>query len=153
MLSTTRYASASEIACKLLSADRVAQQLNVSGKFPDKAPPVSCAEVNAAAAGTALALLADTWPAAQARAAARGRGFSFEDDDNTVAGPQWVFLSSLKFDEGKGAGDEAPAKVTSAALYSSITSKIYPGNFYCKLLSPAKAVEWLQTKGIKGRFA
>ena len=142
------YSAATDIACKMLSADRIAEQLNITGKFPDQVPPVSCAQVNAAAADAALKLMAP-WPAAQARASKRGRGFTFEKDDNTFAGPQWVFLSSLKFDEGKGS---APATVASAALYSSITSKIYPGNFYCKLLSPAKAVEWLQTKGIKGRF-
>ena len=46
-----------------------------------------------------------------------------------------------------------PVKVSSSALYSASDSKIFPGNFYCKLLSPAKVVEWIQTTGLTKRFS
>ena len=103
--------------------------------------------MNAAAVDKAMGLLAAYWPAGAARFARRGLNFTFADDSSTFAGPQWVFLSSLSF-KASATG----VTVSSPRLYSSITSKIYPGNFYCKVLSPAKALEWVQSKGLAPRF-
>lgn len=139
------YSGAKDISCKLLSADRVAEQLDVKGAFPQRKPPVSCSHVNRAVFDDALSSLAASWPAALRRFESRGRNLTFADDSSTFAGPQWVFASALKF-------DEKHATVSSPRLYSSITSHIYPGNMYCKVLSPAKALEWVQTTGLVGRF-
>ena len=141
------YQSAGDISCKLVSADRVAQQLNVTGAYPQKAPPVPCSRMNAAAVDKAMGLLEASWPAGVSRYARRGLNFTFADDSATFAGPQWVFLSSLSFK-----ASSVGVTVSSPRLYSSITSKIYPGNFYCKVLSPAKALEWVQSKGLAPRF-
>jgi len=141
------YQSARDISCKLMSADRIAQQLNVAGQFPQKIPPVPCSRVNAAAVERAMNLLGAYWPAGVTRFARRGLNFTFADDSSTFAGPQWVFLSSLSFKPSS-----TGVTVSSPRLYSSITSKIYPGNFYCKVLSPAKALEWIQSKGLAPRF-
>lgn len=145
------YSSARDISCKLVSADRIAQVLNVTGQYPQKNPPVPCSAVNAASFETATSLLMKYHPDAVSRAQRRGRSHTLQTDSSTIAGPQWVFLTSLKFAEGSSSST-APAQIQSPRLYSSIASSIYPGNMYCKVLSPAKAIEWIQTTGITGRF-
>ena len=95
----------------------------------------------------AVALLGKYWPQGVARFARRGLNFTFAEDTSTFAGPQWVFLSSLTFK-----ASSTGVTVASPRLYSSITSKIFPGNFYCKVLSPAKALEWVQSRGLSRRF-
>lgn len=143
------YAAASDISCKLVSSDRVAEQVGAEGFFPQKAPDVTCADINAVAFQKAISLLDSSWPASVKRFESQpGKSITYEKDKSTIAGPQWVFLSSLEFDES---GKDS-AKVTSPYLFSSITSRIYPGNFYCKVLSPAKAVEWIQTKSLIERY-
>ena len=82
------YSSASDVSCKLVSADRIAQQLNISGGFPQSSPPVGCSAINEHVVKQALELLDTHWPAASTRFKARGRPFSFEDDSSTYAGPQ-----------------------------------------------------------------
>mmetsp|Transcript_121260 Transcript_121260/g.343558 ORF Transcript_121260/g.343558 Transcript_121260/m.343558 type:complete len:177 (+) Transcript_121260:2-532(+) len=143
------YSGAKDISCKLVSADRVAQQFGVAGHFPQERPAATCGDINQWSIDTAGALLSEHWPAAVQRWRRRGRGITVEEDASTFAGPQWVFASSLKFDEGRGQGS---AVVRSPELYSNIESKIYPGNYYCKVLSPAKAVEWIQTRSVDGRL-
>jgi len=141
------YESASDISCKLMSADRIAQQLNVTGQFPQAKPPVACSKINEAAVSHAMEMLEESWPQGVARFEKRGLNFTFAEDSSTFAGPQWVFMSSLTFKTSA-----TGVTVRSPRLYSSITSKIYPGNFYCKVLSPAKALEWVQSAGLSGRF-
>ena len=141
------YAGAADVACKMVSCDRVAQQLGAAGHFPEKRPNVTCAALNALAAARALALLRAHWPPAVARWTRQGRPFAFQPDAATYAGPQWVFLSGLAFKATKTA-----VQVTSPRLYSSIASPIFPGNMYCKVLSPAKAIEWIQTDGLTERL-
>ena len=141
------YEAASDISCKLVSADRIAQQFNVSGSYPQDKPPVTCEKVNMMAVDHAMDQLRRYWPKGVERFAARGLNFTFVEDTSTFAGPQWCFMSSLAFKTSSSG-----VSVSSPHLYSSITSKIYPGNFYCKVLSPAKALEWIQSKGLRGRY-
>jgi len=143
------YMSAKDISCKMISADRVAQQFNATGYFPEKQPSATCTVMNQQAIDTAVALLTKFWPKAIERWHRRGRNITIEEDSSTVAGPQWVFLSSLKFDDTKSPKN---ALVQSPELYSSIASPIYPGNYYCKVLSPAKVIEWIQTEGLESRY-
>merc|ERR1711865_655765 len=122
-----KYTGASDISCKLLSADRIAEQFELVGYYP----------------------LKQHWPKAIERWNRRGRNFTLAEDSTTIAGPQWVFLSSLKF---KVSGKTSNVVVTSPELYSSIKSPIYPGNYYCKVLSPAKALEFIMTTGLESRY-
>ena len=94
-----------------------------------------------------MEMLKESWPQGVERFEKRGLNFTFAEDSSTFAGPQWVFMSSLTFKTSA-----TGVTVRSPRLYSSITSKIYPGNFYCKVLSPAKALEWVQSAGLSGRF-
>ena len=143
------YSGASDISCKLVSADRVAQQFKIVGYFPQKEPSATCIAINQWSIDTAISMLSEHWPAAIKRWQRRGRNITIEEDSKTIAGPQWVFASSLKFDEEKA---PKPARIQSPELYSSISSLIFPGNYYCKVVSPAKVVEWLQTRSIDGRY-
>ena len=150
------YASASDIACKMLSGDQIAKASGLKrGDFwPAKHPNITCTAMNQQAWDIAISLLQKYWPSAYKRWQAQGRKMEFDADHNTIAGPQWVFLSSLTFDEQHTTTDRSkPVKVSSSALYSASDSKIFPGNFYCKLLSPAKVVEWIQTTGLTKRFS
>ena len=60
------YAGASDVACKMVSADLVAKQLGVSGYWPSKTPGANatCEAANRAAVQRAKDLLAAHWPAA-----------------------------------------------------------------------------------------
>lgn len=144
------YSGAKDISCKLVSADRIAQQLNVSGMYPEAMPNITCKKLNEYSVERARNLLELHYPAALNRFERRGRSFVYIDDESTFMGPQWAFLSALKFKPGKEPASSV--QVQSPRLYSNIKSKIWPGNMYCKVLSPAKAVEWIQTTGLQGRF-
>jgi len=145
------YTAANDISCKMVSADKVAQTLNVTGQFPQTLPPVGCDAINRELFNTAMSLVTLNWPSAAERFKRRGRGaMTFANDTDITIGPQWVFLSNLKYDDSSKV--QGPT-VTSPRLYSSITSKIYPGNIYCKVISPAKAVEYIQTMGLTQRYA
>jgi len=150
------YASAGDIACKMLSGDEIAKAAGLKqGDFwPAEHPNITCTAVNQLAWNIAVSLLQKYWPSAYKRWQIQGRNMEFDADHTTIAGPQWVFMSSLTFDEQHTDTDRSkPVKVSSSSLYSASNSKIFPGNFYCKLLSPAKAVEWIQTTGLTKRLS
>jgi len=129
--------SATSVDCKMVDATRVAQQLKVSTNSS-----LDCGDVNRLAVEVAMKLL----PAKSLkRFKDKGRGVCFMPDSHVFAniGPLWL-RSSLKLEETKGC-----LQVTSSGLLSDINSMIYPGNHYCKLLSPAAAMDWLMTDSHK----
>jgi len=136
---TGSITAASEIACKMLSSDRVAQQLKTKAKDPK----VPCQEGNRHAVQVAEAI-------AHKRTLDRlrqiGRGWCFEEDTPTLGnvGPLWVFHDALSFKE-----NATCMAVSSPVLKTEIDGKIYPGNHYCKFLSPARVLDWMMTDGIK----
>ena len=151
------YTSADDISCKLVSGDAIAKAAGTpkgTSLWPSKSPNITCEMMNQATIKTGIQLLTKYWPASYNRWTKQGRQFQTEKDSSTFAGPQWVFASSLKFDAGSSQTDQSiPVKVTSSYLYSNIASKIFPGNYYCKLLSPAKVIEWVMTKGLTKRLS
>lgn len=134
---TGSITAASQIACKLLTGSRVAQQLNTT------AQQVDCREGNKYAVRVAEALAA---PSTLERYRRKGRGWCFLDDEPVPGniGPVWVFSSSLKLES-----NATCMAVASASLRSEIDSSIYPGNHYCKLLSPARVLDWMMTDSLK----
>ena len=151
------YTSADDISCKMVSGDAIAKAAETpegTGLWPSKSPNITCEMMNQASIKTGVQLLTKYWPASYNRWTKQGRQFETEKDSSTFAGPQWVFASSLKFDAGSSQTDKSiPVKVTSSYLYSNVASKIFPGNYYCKLLSPAKVIEWVMTKGLTKRLS
>lgn len=129
--------SAKSVDCKMVDATRVAEQLHVVTNSS-----LECADINRAAVEVAKKLL----PAKSLkRYEERGRGVCFMPD-YTVAlniGPLWV-NSELKLEETKEC-----LQVASSKLVSPISSWIFPGNHYCKLLSPAAAMDWMMTDSHK----
>ena len=74
------YSGAQDISCKMISADRIAQQFNVSGYFPQHAPSATCQLINQASIDTAIELLGKYWPVALERMSRRGRNITIEED-------------------------------------------------------------------------
>jgi len=132
----SKSAAAYSLGCKMVSTDRVEQQLhvNTTGK--------TCMDVNVAAFALAQKYALDT---TKARYQKKGKQMTFLPDKFKTIGPVWV-LSDLDINTK---GDVA--KVTSIALNSPVTSKIFPGNHYCKLLSPAYALQWMMTDSLPKR--
>lgn len=134
---TGSITAASEIACKLLSAARVAQQLNVSAEQP----LTSCSAINRASVQMAEKLA----PASTLqRFRSKGRGWCFLDDVESIAGPLWVFKDALQLKE-----NATCMSVQSPALRTELDGRIYPGVQYCKFLAPARVLDWMMTDSLK----
>merc|ERR1711871_571118 len=137
---TGMLSSADEVGCKLISADRIAEQMEVTPVSFD----VSCKDVNMAAVETARGLASAS---TLARYDAIGKPITFEDDWQVSIGPQFIFISSLKMTEN----DDALV-VQSPKDYTALDSAFYPGQHYCKLLSPARVLDWMMTTGLPNRY-
>jgi len=129
--------SATSIDCKMVDATRVAEQLHVTTNAS-----VACSDINRKAIEVAKKLL----PAKSLkRYEEKGRGVCFMPDTHVPlnVGPLWV-KSSIETTE-----TEDCLQVASSKLDSPITSPIFPGNHYCKLWSPAAAMDWMMTDSHK----
>jgi hypothetical protein len=137
---TGTYISAQEIGCKLANYDRIAQQLNTTAV----ATAVQCRAVNELALNTALALAS---PRTLARYKQEGKQVCFVDDTTVVGnvGPLWIF-SRLKMTV-----TDKCLSVQSLKLQTFVDGKIMPGVHYCKLLSPARILDWIMTDSLKGK--
>lgn len=132
-----------QVACKAVSRARVNSLLKGGN-----ATEPTCRELNEQAVASAYRWLNASWPQALKRNAEHGGGFALQDDKMVGSGPTWV-AEGLQFARLNGARD---ASVTSVAIVTSLNSFIYPGSHYCKLLSPARALEWLQTTSLTNRY-
>ncbi|CAL1546696.1 unnamed protein product [Lymnaea stagnalis] len=100
----------------------------------------SCRLLNELAFGAAFS---NSTSQAQERYKAHGRPILFEDDVVYSNGFTWT-NTPLKMTE-----DDAGLHVQSIALNIPVHSIIYPGNFYCKLLSPYRAMEWINVDSLR----
>jgi len=129
--------SAVSVDCKMVDATRVAEQLKIQTNSS-----ISCGDVNRKAVEVALRLLPEK---SLKRYQEKGRGVCYEEDTHAPGnvGPLWV-KQSITLEETKEC-----LKVTSTKLVSDIHSWIFPGNHYCKLYSPAAAMDWMMTDSHK----
>jgi len=136
---TGSITAASEVACKLLSSDRVAQQMNTTAERPK----VDCREINKRAVQLAESMAA---PSTLERYRKSGRGWCFLEDEPVTGsiGPVWVFVSKLTLES-----NATCMAVASPVLKTELDGKIYPGNHYCKVLSPARVLDWMMTDSLK----
>jgi len=140
-------AGAHQLACKMISRERAAQQLGMpligatgyTGEVKN-----ACQIINQAAIDMGMAIVAKGAPATMARYKQKGRTFCLGDDFNAPGniGPLWV-KGSIKMSD-----NATCLSVASLSDFSGINSKIYPGVHYCKLLSPARVVEWIYTNSM-----
>ena len=136
--------AAHEIGCKFASAERVAEQL----QLPVPPTQLTCAELNRQSAATAVALLEQTVAgnATLARYRRRGRPLCFLPDKQTFLdiGPLFVQSTLAVHDNRTCLG------VASVALGPvGLDSKLFPGVQYCKLLPPARVVDYIMIDAIK----
>jgi len=131
------HGAAKSIDCKMLGADRVNEQMMGVTNLSK-----TCRDINPLAVAKALELLPER---SKQRYLSQTRRVCYGEDTTVFGniGPLFV-KGSITLDEKDNC-----LEVASLSLVSTITSKIFPGNHYCKLLSPAMAMEWMMTDGIK----
>jgi hypothetical protein len=136
-------AGAHQLACKMISRERAAQQLGTGEGYTGEVKN-ACKLVNQAAIDRAMELVAKGAPATMARYKQKGRSICLGDDFNAPGniGPLWV-KGSIKMSD-----NATCLSVASLSEFSGIGSKIYPGVHYCKLLSPARVAEWIYTNSM-----
>ena len=139
--------SAIELGTKLASRQLI---FNLTGN----ASPESlddgdrCADINAAAYAWARSAVSAP---ALARFDAHGVPMKFMPDKKPAvpAGPWWIWT----YLDIALANDRSAAEVTSYYAFFSLDADPYgAGNHYCKLLSPARAVEWILTDGLRPNY-
>ena len=140
---STLYSGARDIACKMISADRIGNVMKFD--VPELSQQKTCKDVNEKAFDLAKQIVLKNYPNSFLRFENQGVPPKFIDDSFTLIGPQWVFLSSLKVDSKTG-------EIGSPDMYSSLDSITYPGVRYCKVLSPARAVEYIMSTGLTKRY-
>jgi len=142
-LSDSCYLPAEEVGCKLASAARVRQQLNLSTDVAS-----SCRDVNAAAIEAAVGLLKTTREgnATLERHARRGRPLCLVDDTSAPFNIGPLFLS-----EHIKISDNSTCMVVQSLTLgpTGLDSVLFPGVHYCKLLSPARVVDYLMVDSLK----
>jgi len=133
-------ASATDLACKMVSRDKVGDVLG-DALSNDR----TCKDLNQVAVDYAMDLMAgNDITSTYDRFKEIGYKIVLKDDKMITIGPQWC-LTKLSWKED---AKNEQVTVQSAALLSPITSSIYPGNHYCKLLSPVRVVEWAMSWGL-----
>jgi len=133
----TSHQAARSVNCKMVDATRVAEQLGVTTDTT-----VTCEDVNKQAVAKALQLVSDK---SRTRYEQEGRGWCYEPDGIVVGNIGPLFCSgTITLTETSDCWE-----VTSLSLVATTSSLIFPGNHYCKLLSPAMAMEWIMTDSLK----
>lgn len=136
-LNTGSQVAAASIDCKMVDATRIGQQMNVTTNAS-----VECADINRMAVALAESMISEK---SRKRYQEKGRKYCFKPDAHAFGNIGPLFI------QGKLTSKETAEcmEVTSLGLISTISSAIYPGNHYCKLLSPALAMDWMMTDSHK----
>lgn len=131
------HGAAKSIACKMLDSTRIAQQLQV-----ETSSGMQCGQLTQEAVSMAESLIPQK---SLDRYRAKGRTICTVDDTKAFGdiGPIFVH-GSISTKE-----TEECLEVSALSLENNIKSLIFPGVHYCKLMSPALAMEWMMTEGIK----
>eukprot|EP00475_Leptophrys_vorax_P003986 TRINITY_DN12333_c0_g1_i1.p1 TRINITY_DN12333_c0_g1~~TRINITY_DN12333_c0_g1_i1.p1 ORF type:complete len:504 (-),score=132.01 TRINITY_DN12333_c0_g1_i1:88-1599(-) len=138
--------AATEIAAKLVSRAEIQRNTvdsSASESNLDDAQSI-CAEINQAAYNWGLAHAGDT---ALARYKSLGQPFTFGADSvttNLLIGREALWsASALSFTDTTDSNGNAVSQVVSPTMVTDSA-----GTHYCKLLSPARAMEWIYTDGL-----
>eukprot|EP00300_Choanocystis_sp_HF-7_P020183 c20527_g6_i1.p1 GENE.c20527_g6_i1~~c20527_g6_i1.p1 ORF type:complete len:234 (+),score=63.97 c20527_g6_i1:45-704(+) len=139
------YVSALEIATKIASRELVFNHTGHTSS-PDLDNNNPCARINQAAYEYGLNV-----SSVVARSRFQTFGLPMRMLNDTApkipAGPFWIW-SYLQYAQGADA-----LNLTSYIAFFSLDANPYgAGNHYCKLLSPARVVEWVYTDGLRSRM-
>lgn len=134
--------AASEVACKMVSGARLAEQLKIDD-YGSKTSVGTCQDVNKKALEIATQLLSGT--KTLARYTEKGRKVCFGEDFEAFfsAGPAWIKETIELNDEGEC------LDVASVKIETELDSRLFPGVHYCKLLSPARIVDWMMSDSLQ----
>merc|ERR1719506_2843647 len=129
--------AANDVACKLIGANRVADELKVKTNTS-----ITCGDMNREAVAVAESLASHR---VYQRYAASGRKWCFLEDKTVTGnvGPLFL-LTGITLEEQ---GD--CLAVAALKLQTGLESNIFPGVHYCKVLSPARALDWIMTDSLK----
>ena len=106
---------------------------------------MSCAELNMVSLDLAKSMAS---PTALERMTARGRNLTFGADKDQSWGLGIWELTSLQWTEL----DERNVEVTGSRLWSEPGFPLYPGEHYCDLLSPYRALEWIYIESLRHKM-
>ncbi|GFS10221.1 hypothetical protein ElyMa_003055700 [Elysia marginata] len=141
--------SPKEIDVKMKSKDAIKKVLNVT--LPeflqaievlklDKEKNITCKDLNQLAYQLALK---NSTTEAQERYRRHGRLITFKDDLVYGTGFQWASQPLVIEESDKG------LTVQGVALVTSMSSTFFPGMHYCKVLSPYRAMEWINVDSLR----
>lgn len=137
--------AAKQLGCKMASADRIAQQLQLNETQYNTSR--SCADANRQAVAVAEQMLLSSAAGTNTlkRWKAKGRPFCFGPDFEPLGkiGPLFVDGSMTYKDNG------TCLEVASIAISNTIKTTIFPGVHYCKVMSPARALDYIFTDSLK----
>jgi hypothetical protein len=129
--------AANDVACKLIGANRVADELKVKTNTS-----VTCGDMNREAVAVAEKLASQR---VYNRYAKNGRKWCFLEDKTITGniGPLFL-LTGITVEERSDC-----LAVAALKLETELDSKLFPGVHYCKVLSPARALDWIMTDSLK----
>jgi len=133
---------AEDIGCKMTSAERISEQLKLTNNSsPD------CIEVNKYALQIATNILSksEVGNNTLARFQAKGRGIMFANDFSPIGNIGPLFVSGTIKIEDSAQG----ITISSIAIKNSINEPIFPGAHYCKLVSPARLIDYMMIDSLK----
>lgn len=135
---TGEMACSKQISCKMISSARAEQQLKTIAEHPNR----TCRDINLETVRIVEGMAAKP---THDRFKQKGRGWCFQEDKPTWknVGPLWL-VGNMELTETAEC-----MSVTSLALHTEVDGKIYPGNSYCKLLSPTRILDWMMTDSLK----
>lgn len=154
---TSAPLSALEMRAKIKSRQTVWEAAGLKPSSAIDKNATMCREINQAAWDWALA---HAEPSVRATFEAHGEPFVMVDDKEApigITGPTWIKqeLVYKRVGGGGAAGNKTHVEVQSWSFVvgeSPVKSKAVPdGMHYCKLLSPARAMEWIYTDGLRMR--
>ena len=135
---STEIVSATQIACKMKSRETVLSIIE-----EDAHESMTCADMNSLAFEQSLAGLSES---SRERYEDKGWQVRFEDDLTHRTGATWS-ASGLEFEENS---DERTLTIRSSRLTTSSEGwSLFAGMHYCKLLSPARALEWMMVDSLR----
>ena len=139
---------AQEIGCKMASADRVAQQLGLSSEQYDGT--MTCADMNQYAIDLAEQILGESSVGQKTlkRFQQRGRRICLGKDFTPTGniGPLFIKEKIKVKDDSK---NHCLSVESEREGPTGLHSLIFPGIHYCKLLSPARVIEYYMTDSLK----
>jgi len=142
VLDFNNHLSASTVKAKMKLADSIYPLLGL----PERDQIMSCAELNAKTMEYAMSIASDV---ALERLASKGRTLTFGADVvYTWGGIAWEYSGGIQWNMK----EDGSVELVSARLTSSPTLPLFPGEHYCDLLSPYRALEWIYIESIRHKM-